>query len=103
MGSVLVGARFTETTDGISYASLIILQISSYPTLIKASFTQCNDLGPFLRRQIRTCTHDEMMVCTETGFKGGVYLYAVGRHSNCFQNEILDDSCRFAKQNYSHL
>ena len=33
MGSILVEARFTETTDGISNSSLTATQIGSYPTL----------------------------------------------------------------------
>ena len=43
---VLVGANFMETMDGISYSSLIAVQISSYSTLRTASFTQCEDLDP---------------------------------------------------------
>ena len=35
MGSVLVGARFTETRNGISYNSFDATQIDSYPTMKK--------------------------------------------------------------------
>ena len=69
MWLVLVEARLTQTTDGIPHSSLIVAQIASYPTLRKSSFTQCNDLDPFVRRQLRPCTHDKILVCTETDFE----------------------------------
>ena len=56
--------------DVITHNSLIVAQIASYPTLRKSSITQCNDLGPFVGKQIRTCTHDKMMVCPETYVEG---------------------------------
>ena len=75
MGSVLVGARFTDTKDDIFYSSLTAMQIASYLMLGKGIFIQCDDLGPLFWRQIRTCTHDRMMVCTETDFEGaGVFV-----------------------------
>ena len=37
MGSVLVGARFTETRNGISYNSFDATQIDSYPTMRKTA------------------------------------------------------------------
>ena len=47
MGSVLVGARFTGTRNGISYNSFDVTQIDSYPTMRKNSFTWCDDLDAF--------------------------------------------------------
>ena len=35
MGSVLAGARFTETRNGISNNSFGATQIDSYPTMLK--------------------------------------------------------------------
>ena len=37
MGLVLLGARFTETRNGISYNSFDARQIDSYPTMKKAA------------------------------------------------------------------
>ena len=69
-GFVLVGTRFSETTDDIFYSILTAMNIDSYPTPRKAIFTQCDDLGPFFGKQIRTCTHDKLIVYTETDFEG---------------------------------
>ena len=64
-----------EAMDGISHRRLIVAQIACYPMLRKSSSTQCNNLDPFVGRQIRTCTHDNMMVCTDTDLEGaGVFV-----------------------------
>ena len=64
-----------HATDGIFYSSLAAMNIGSYPMLWKAIFIQCDDLGSFFGRRIRSCTHDKMMVCTETDFEGtGVFV-----------------------------
>ena len=49
-GSVLVGARFTQTTNGISYSSLIAMQIGSYPTLSKLPSLSVTILALFFGR-----------------------------------------------------
>ena len=62
---VFVEARFMETMDDISDISLTATQIGNYPTLRKATFTQCDEFGPFWETN-KTCTRDKMMVCTDT-------------------------------------
>ena len=74
MGSCLMGARFTETRNGISYNSFDATQIDSYPTMRKNSFTNAT-IWTLLRRLIRTRTHDEMVISTEADFYGdGVFV-----------------------------
>ena len=81
-GSVLVEDRFTETTDSISYNSLNEAQIGSYPTLRKASFTQCDDLDPFSGDKSERAP---MIKVQRQISKALVYLQAVCRHSGCFK------------------
>ena len=70
MGSVLVGVRFTETKNGISYNSFDATQIDSYLTMRKKQLHLVRRFGHFLRRLIRTRSHGEMVISTETDFEG---------------------------------
>ena len=67
MDSDLVGARFTETRNGISYNSFDGTQINSYPTMNKTASPSAT-IWTLLRRLIRTRTHGEMVISTETNF-----------------------------------
>ena len=67
MGSVLVGTRFTETRNGISHNSFDVTQIDSYHTMRKKALPSAT-IWTLLRRLIRTRTHGEMVISTETDF-----------------------------------
>ena len=67
MGSVLVGARFTGTRNGISFNSFDATQIDSYPTMKKKA-SPSGTIWTLLRKLIRTPTHGEMVISTETDF-----------------------------------
>ena len=49
-GRSLLELYFMETTGDI-YSGLTATQIGSYSTLRKATFTQCDDVGPFFREK----------------------------------------------------
>ena len=75
MGSVLMGTRFTETRNGISYNSFDATQIDSYHTMGKKQLRLVRRFGHFLMRLIRTRTHGEMVISTEPDFSGdGVFV-----------------------------
>ena len=62
------GSPFHETRNGISYNSVDATQIDSYLTMRKKQLHLVRRFGQFLRRLIRTRSHGEMVIFTETDF-----------------------------------
>ena len=85
MGSVLVGARFTETRNGIFYNSFDATQIDSYPTMRKNSFTYCDDLDTFWGDLLGRALMVKWQFPQRPISKAMVHLWTVDRRSYCYK------------------